>query len=1082
MRALRSALPVLVLALLAAAPARADWTATGVFQYADRVYGPGGFTGATANLPIRRAVVQVLDATTGSVLASGGTDATGAFSLNVPDAQTRNVYVRALTYAADSTLYRLRVASDPGSGSLFAVASAAVNGHAPTTPVNFNGGAPMVAPMRSVGEAFNILDCLENGVDYLAAINRGARPSPSQALVAYWNLGTTDGTYYTGGTIHLTKDDAYSDPVINHEQGHYMAAMFSRDDSPGGTHYLGDNTQDLRLSFSEGWATYFGQSVRRSMGLSNPSWYCDLFGEAADPGLNFSYEIETPGIGAIGAASEVSVEAALWDIVDADPAPDISPPVLDDSLALPDTLTWDVMRRYMPVLPGGQWATLEGFWDGWFARGWGHPVGLISIFQRERVEFYPDGYENDNFAVRAAVGVTDGTPTRHTIYPGGDADWVRFPVSAGQAYVVETTGLVGGCDTYLQVYFPDTLTQAGSNDNRAVGDPSSRVNFTAPSTGTAYVKGTRVGLVGRYGSYDLRVTAGTPTAASFTNVTTAAGVSNGGNSRGVAWGDYNNDGYPDLYVCNTGAAAGSGAADRLYRNNAGANFTDVTASTGTAAGTEQHEGAAWADFNNDGNLDLVVVSIEGIHLFRNGGPAGYTFTDVAATAGLTAGVSARSVSWVDFDGDGYTDLYVTSYGGTNRLWRNNGDGTFTLVTRGVEFTGYTFTAAWCDYDQDGRPDVALGLDGDVAGEAFRLFRQKSDGSFEDVSSGAGLAGLRGRIFGLAWGDYDGDGVLDLAAANQGGNNYLFHSRGNGTFVESAFEANVQGGLGGASPAWLDADDSGNLDLYVVNFNNPASLFDNLNGRSFTTSGLANVNAASRAVAAADYDRNGAMDLYVATQSSNTLYRGTVPSGRHWLELTLRGRQSNRSGIGARVVASVAGRHMTREVSGGQAWGSQPSAVVHLGLGTSVQADSVRVVWPSRKVTLLTHVTADQVLAVDESTSVADSPGVPPPGRAALWQNTPNPFNPLSTGHPTTAIRFDVPVGAGSQAVKIAIYDVLGRLETVLLDELRQPGAGQTVRWNGRLSDGRLAPDGLHLCRLSVGSEVRSRKIMVVSAR
>ncbi|HVP39245.1 MAG TPA: FG-GAP-like repeat-containing protein [Candidatus Saccharimonadales bacterium] len=1066
-------------ALAAASPARANWIATGVFQYVDRIYGPQGFTGATANLPIRKAVVQVLDEATGAILATGGTDASGSFTLNVTDSQTRDVYVRALAYAADSTLYRLHVRTDPYSRAIYAVRGPTVAGHPSDQDVSFNAGSPMVAPMHTTGEAFNILDCLENGVDYEAYASGGVRPSTP--LDAYWNPTTMDGAYYSGGAIHLTMDDGYTDPVINHEQGHFMAALFSRDDSPGGTHYLGDNDQDLRLSWSEGWATYFGQSVRRWTGLSYPDWYCDLFSEAADPGYNFSYEIETPSITAVGAASEVSVTASLWDIVDVDPMGDVSPPVVDDNLSLPDTDTWDVFHNYLASPPGGAAVTLEAFWDGWFARGWGHQADMITSFQLEQIEFYPDARENDNFAARAAVTPTDGTPTHHTFYPTGDSDWERFSVTAGLTYVAETTDLIGSADTYLELYGPDTLTLIASNDNRATGDPSSRVNYTATYTGTCYAHCAHASGIGRYGSYDLRVTQGSPTTGGFTDATAATGVSNGYSSRGVAWGDYNNDGYPDLYVCNTGASAGQGLTDRLYRNNHGASFTDVASTLGVLAGVEEHEAAAWGDFDNDGNLDLVVASIQGIHLFHNNGPPGYTFTDVAPTAGITAGGSARSAGWVDVDGDGYLDLYIGNYGAPNQLWHNNGNGTFTLVTRGVEYNGHTVSAAWSDYDQDGRPDLALGLDGDADGVGVKLFHQKSDGSFEDVTASAGMGGTSGRCYGVAWGDYDGDGLPDLAVANETKLNYLFHNRGNGTFTESAHAANVQGGLNATSPAWLDFDNDGDLDLYMVNYRSPANLYDNLNGRSFTTSSLANVNTQARAVAAADLDRNGTQDLYVSSQIGNILYEGNPAAGHHWLEFTLRGRQSNRVGIGAHALAKVGGRHLSREVSGGQAWGSQPSQVVHFGLGSATLADTVVVTWPvagpNRRVTLLTHVAADQILAVDESTAVADSPGTPPPSQVRLAQNTPNPFNPRQRG---TTLRFDLPAEVTGQAVRIAIYDVQGRLERVLLDESARPGAGQTVVWDGYLSDGRRAPDGVHFCRMTVGAQAHTRKILLVS--
>src|SRR5262249_1203837 len=162
---------------------------------------------------------------------------------------------------------------------------------------------------------------------------------------------------------------------------------------------------------------------------------------------------------------------------------------------------------------------------------------------------------------------------------------------------------------------------------------------------------------------------------------------------------------------------------------------------------------------------------------------------------------------------------LARYGGPNQLWHNNGNGTFSLVARGVEYNGHTFSSAWGDYDHDGRQDLALGLDGDVDGTAVRIYHQRDDGNLDDVPTAIGTAGSTGRIFGLAWGDYTGDGFEDLLAANQTGNNLLYRSVSGITLVEEASVANVQGGLGGTSPAWMDVDNDRDLDLYVVNFGN-----------------------------------------------------------------------------------------------------------------------------------------------------------------------------------------------------------------------------------------------------------------------
>lgn len=1051
--------------LLAAGPASANWTARGVFQYQKRLFNHLGFTGEIVNMPIRYAVVQVVDDSNDSLLATGSTDSTGQFVIPVQDKQVRGVRVRAMSLSATSSQYLLRVQDSPYNGGVYAVAGPVVPGHDPATDIAFNGGAPMVAPMFSVAEAFNILDCLENGVDYERSINGGIYPT--RLLTANWSPTSTDGTYYSAWNIHLLAEDGFSDTVINHEEGHFMQAMFSHDDTPGGRHYIGDNNQDIRLSLSEGWATYFGLSVRRFKGFEEPIWYVDLMSESAAPGLNFSYELETPNVSAIGAASEVSVQHVLWHI--AVPPAGMAPEPSSPHLGLPDSVAFSVFRDYFPRLPAGRVTTAETFWDGWQALGKGHEAELLGVLEHVSMEFQPDSQEDDDWAARTHVLSTDGVPVHHTFYPDGDADWVRFQADAGATYVLETTDETGDCATELQLFAPDTVASLAVNDSRAPGDLTSRIDFTAPASGTYYLKAVHAPAYGRYGSYDLRITRGAPSRASFSDITASAGVGDGANSRGVAWGDFDNDGYPDLYVCNTGPDVGMGALNQLFHNRGGGSFTDEAAARGVQAGSEEHEGAAWGDFDNDGNLDLVTVSVEGIHLFRNNGPPGYTFTDVTSASGLQAGASGRSVCWVDYDRDGYLDLFVTNYGAPNQLWHNNRDGTFGLMHMGLDRNGSTFSAAFSDFERTGRLGLALGLDGNVDSSSLKLYRQRPDGQFEDVTVQAGLSGFRGRVFGVAWADYDNDGWPDLAIANESGADALFHNRGDGTFQEVARSAGVQNGLGATSPAWLDIDNDGLLDLYKVNYREPATLFDNLSGRAFTASGIAAVTAPWRSVAAADFDRDGAMDLYLSSEAGNTLLRGQAPASNHWLELRLRGHASNRAAIGARAEAYVGGRRETQEVVGGQAWGSQPDQTLHFGLGGSGVVDSLVVYWPSGMRTSTSGVAGDRVITLEEGDTVSTRSRLPIV--ASLRPNVPNPFSR------STRIAFDLP--AGSPRVRLAVYDVNGRLERTLVDGIRSPGTNLGVIWDGTANDGTQVASGVHFCLLTVGSRTTARKLLIV---
>jgi hypothetical protein len=324
------------------------------------------------------------------------------------------------------------------------------------------------------------------------------------------------------------------------------------------------------------------------------------------------------------------------------------------------------------------------------------------------------------------------------------------------------------------------------------------------------------------------------------------------------------------------------------------------------------------------------------------------------------------------------------------------------------------------------------------------------------------------MFGVAWGDYDADGWFDIAVANESGATLLYRNRGDGTFEEVSSSAGTREVLGATSPAWLDADNDGDLDLYMVNLDNPASLFDNLSDHLFALSGVGGVDVEARAVAAADFNRDGSEDLYVSAQGGGTLLAGTPLAGEHFLEVKLTGRESNHYAVGARVRVRTGARSIWREVVGGQAWGSQPDAVLHFGLGASLDADSLVVFWPSGRVTALGPVAGDRLHSVDE-----DSGEVSSPPSAVSLTSAPNPFN-ASTG-----LTFDVPDGAAYQPVTAAIYSVTGRLERTLYSGAMAAGRARQLRWDGKLGNGEPAPVGLHYCKLTLGGAVRTLKLVLL---
>jgi hypothetical protein len=426
----------------------------------------------------------------------------------------------------------------------------------------------------------------------------------------------------------------------------------------------------------------------------------------------------------------------------------------------------------------------------------------------------------------------------------------------------------------------------------------------------------------------------------------------------MAWGDYDNDGDLDLYLANYGGA------NKLLRNDGGA-FVDVTA--GPLGDTGNGQGVAWGDVDNDGDLDLYLANSAGANkLFRNDG--GGTFVDVTAGPLGDTG-NGHGVAWGDYDNDGDLDLYLANRGGANRLFRNEGGGTFVDVTSGpLGDTGDARGVAWGDFDGDGDPDLYLVNQG----TANKLFRNDG-GSFVDATYGP--LGDAGDGFGAAWGDYDNDGDLDLYLANYGSANKLLRNDGGGLFVD------VTGGLplgdtgNGEGVAWGDYDNDGDLDLYLTNAFAPNKLFRNDGGGTFVDATTTPLNDLDIGVGTGwgDYDNDGDLDLYVAETSlfsgaANQLFRNDNANGNHWLQVKLQGLESNRVGIGARVEVTAGGVTQMREVSGGSGYLSQNALTASFGLGAAAAIDTLKVVWPSGIVQVV-----DPPPAVDDSLTVVEPP-------------------------------------------------------------------------------------------------------------
>jgi hypothetical protein len=499
----------------------------------------------------------------------------------------------------------------------------------------------------------------------------------------------------------------------------------------------------------------------------------------------------------------------------------------------------------------------------------------------------------------------------------------------------------------------------------------------------------------------------------FEDVTLAAGVVTtvpvpacGQFANGAAWGDVDGDGWPDLVVTRLEAPV------QLFINDTDGTFTERSAAGGVdVVGAN---GASFADYDNDGDVDLLLVGDGPNTLLRNDG-TGY-FTDVTEHAGLAGAPEYRSMSaaWADFDGDGFVDVYVANYMACNGPWstereiitnveyhpdalyRNDQHGGFTEVTDllpDADRTAAAFGVAWLDVDENGRPDLYLGNDFvGLSPDHNRLWLNGGeDGStFVDASLDSG-AGLYMNTMGIGIGDVDHDGDDDLALSNIGGNK-LLRGDGDATFTEQA-ESGIERPLQDIDQltvTWgtvvADFDLDGWLDVFFAAGNLPQPpdavvgdqadmlfLNDGTGEHFLDVSAVTGIDATgeSKGVAAADYDGDGDLDLYVVDQGGQPrLYRNvTERAGRHWLAIDLVGSTSNRDACGARVRVVANGlAHRRTVLCGSGGTGSANDRRVHLGLGSSATVDSIVIDWPSGVRDTLGRRDADQIVRVVESTA------------------------------------------------------------------------------------------------------------------
>jgi hypothetical protein len=497
------------------------------------------------------------------------------------------------------------------------------------------------------------------------------------------------------------------------------------------------------------------------------------------------------------------------------------------------------------------------------------------------------------------------------------------------------------------------------------------------------------------------------------------------NGCGVAFYDYDNDGWLDIFVLNgsrlQGFLKGTEPSNRLYKNNRDGTFTDVTAKAGLLR-TGWAQAVCIGDYDNDGNDDLFITYWGENVLYRNNGDG--TFTDVTRKAGLLGDPKRwnSGCTFVDFDRDGNLDLLVAGYldvrleelplpgqgnnctwkgepvfcgprglkGSTNLLYRSNGDGTFTDVTRqaGIGLPGlhYGMTATLLDYNDDGWPDIFVVCDSTPS----ILYRNNRNGTFSDVALEAGVAysgdGREQAGMGVATFDINNDGLPDLVKTLFADEMpALYTSDKPGFFSDDSIAAglhvltnHVQWGVGLA-----DLDNDSHPDLFYVTghlypelekanalypYRGPRVFFRNMGGVKFERQieGVPAALHSSRGCAFGDFDNDGDVDILIMNMNEPpSLLRADLAPGNHWIKIKLIGTKSNRTAIGARVKLRAGGRLQVQDVQSQSSYYSVNDLRLHFGLGKTAMVDAVDIRWPSGLKQSFQKLPADVLVTIRE---------------------------------------------------------------------------------------------------------------------
>ena len=499
---------------------------------------------------------------------------------------------------------------------------------------------------------------------------------------------------------------------------------------------------------------------------------------------------------------------------------------------------------------------------------------------------------------------------------------------------------------------------------------------------------------------------------------------------GVAFLDYDNDGWMDIFMVNSGAAdfykPKAPLRNALYKNNRNGTFTDVTEKAGVAGGQQFGMGCAIADYDNDGYPDILVTAYGRCTLYRNNGNG--TFADVTEKAGVAAPGWTTSAVWFDYDNDGRLDLFLCSFVqfslasnvfcGDNKLgkrfyciprvfkptpsllFRNNGDGTFTEVSAGTDIQralGKALGVVATDINDDGLMDLFVAND---TVQNF-LFANRGKGKWDEIALEAEVGfsanGTARSGMGVDAADVNGDGRQDLFVANVDQEMFsLYKNDGNEFFSDVAAPHGIAQAtrlLSGWGLKFFDYDNDGHVDLFLANghpddmienysqqvrYKEPLLLFRNdgkkLSNVSEQAGPVFKKTFAARGLAVGDYDNDGRLDVLVGNNgAAPLLLKNNAADGSHWLGLRLQGTGCNRDAVGARISWTAGGATRTRLKANGGSYLSSHDMREVLGLGTATKVDSLEITWPqpSRRVERFTDLAADRYVTIVEGKGQVD---------------------------------------------------------------------------------------------------------------